>query len=296
MEGEMLEGYVVAVVTPFRNGKVDTSAFEKYINYIINSGISGIVVCGSTGESLSLSTQEKEELIKIASEINKKKVKLIGGVIDSVTDNCVEFLKRAEEYVDYFLCICPFYIKPSQEQIYGHFKRLNDSTGRGIILYNNPGRAGANIGWDIFKKLSDLKNITAVKECAPDLSRFSLWRPKVKENFSFLTGNDDTACGALAMGACGVISVTANIVPYLCVEMYNMFQKNDIKRFGMLRDKLAPLHELVFAEPSPAPVKYALSKFGIISNELREPLSPINVDLQRKIDILVDKLEISPNG
>ncbi|MDR1983117.1 MAG: 4-hydroxy-tetrahydrodipicolinate synthase [Holosporaceae bacterium] len=292
----MLEGYIVAVVSPFKNKKIDTSAFERYINYIINSGISGIVVCGSTGESLSLSNQEKVELVKIASEINRGKVKLIGGVIDPVTDNCVEFIKKTEEYVDYFLCICPFYIKPSQQQIHDHFKKLNDSTRRGIVLYNNPGRVGTSIGWDVFRKLCDLKNIIAVKECASDLSRFSLWRPMVKENFSFLTGNDDIACGALAMGASGIISVSANVAPGLCVDMYDAFRKNDIKKFGILRDTLAPLHELMFVEPSPAPVKYALSKLGFISDELREPLSSISAELRKKIDTLLERLEIFSNG
>jgi 4-hydroxy-tetrahydrodipicolinate synthase len=292
----MLKGYTAAVVTPFKSEKIDMAAFKKYINYIINSGVSGIVVCGSTGESLSLSISERVELIKIASKINKGKIKLIGGVIDSATDNCTELLRKTEEYVDSFLCICPFYIKPSQQQIYDHFKKLNDSTKRGIILYNNPGRVGISIGWDAFRKLCDLNNIVAIKECASDLTRFSLWRPMVKENFLFLSGNDDIACGALAMGAHGVISVTANVTPGLCVGMYDAFRKNDIKKFGMLRDKLAPLHELMFAEPSPAPVKYALNKLELISDELRSPLSPITAELRRKIDVLMDKLEISTNG
>ncbi|MDR2158276.1 MAG: 4-hydroxy-tetrahydrodipicolinate synthase [Holosporaceae bacterium] len=288
----MLNGYIAAIITPFKSGKIDVDAFERYVNYISNSGISGIVVCGSTGESLSLSSEEKAELIKIASSICDGKIKLIGGIIDSVTDNCVEFIRKTEKYVDSFLCICPFYVKPSQRQIYDHFKKLNDSTSRGIILYNNPGRVGASIGLDIFKKLCDLKNIVGVKECASELSRFTLWRSEVKENFDFLTGNDDVAAAALAMGASGVISVTANVAPNFCVDMYNAFKRNNFEKFAILRDMLAPLHELMFAEPNPAPAKYALSKLGFLEEELRAPLSPISSELRKKIDDLMEKLEI----
>ncbi|MDR0631843.1 MAG: 4-hydroxy-tetrahydrodipicolinate synthase [Holosporaceae bacterium] len=288
----MLGGYMVAVVTPFKNGKIDVAAFEKYIDHMVNSGVSGIVVCGSTGESLSLSMQEKTELMGIASSINNGRIRLIGGVISSTTDDCVELIKQTEKYVENFLCICPFYVKPSPQQIYYHFEKLSDATSRGIILYNNPGRVGVNINFDTFRKLCDLKNIVAVKECAPDLSRFSLWRSEVKEDFSFLIGNDDVACGALAMGARGVISVSANVAPILCVKMYNAFMQNNLEEFGVLRDSLAPLHELMFAEPSPAPTKYALSRLGIISNELRRPLLPIGVELQTKIDDLMCRLEL----
>jgi 4-hydroxy-tetrahydrodipicolinate synthase len=288
----MLKGYIVAIVTPFKNGKIDVSALEKYIDYIANSGVSGIVVCGSTGESLSLSIQEKTEMARITSSINSGRTRVIGGVVNSTTDDCIELIKKTEKYVEDFLCICPFYVKPLPQQIYYHFEKLSNATSRGIILYNNPGRVGVNINFDTFRRLCDLENIVAIKECASDLSRFSLWRSVVREGFSFLTGNDDVACGALAMGARGVISVSANIAPVLCVKMYDTFVQNDLEKFGILRDSLAPLHELMFREPSPAPVKYALSRLKIISNELRGPLLPIGAELQAQIDDLMDKLEL----
>ncbi|MDR0677554.1 MAG: 4-hydroxy-tetrahydrodipicolinate synthase [Holosporaceae bacterium] len=289
----MLSGYISAVITPFKNNEVDLVAFEKYISYLINSGISGIVVCGSTGESLSLSFEEKVKLLKIAFEINNGKTKIIGGIIDSSTNNCLELMKKTEKYVDNFLCICPFYVKPSQQQIYEHFKRLSENTSKGIIIYNNPQRVGTDIGFDTFQKLCAIKNIVAIKECSNILSRFSLWRKDVKEEFSFLSGNDDTACAALAMGANGIISVTANIAPTLSSKMYKAFFQNSIEKFCILRDILAPLHELMFAEPSPAPLKYALSRAGLIANELRNPLSQISPDLQKKIDNFMEKQEIT---
>jgi 4-hydroxy-tetrahydrodipicolinate synthase len=288
----MFNGYMVALVTPFENKRIDFVAFERYINYLEAQGVGGIVACGSTGESLSLSVDEKVELIKAAAAFIKGKTKLIGGIIDSSTDICGELIKKTEEYVDGFLCICPFYLKPSQEQICNHFKKLSELTSRDIILYNNPSRGGADIGFNTFCELTELPNITALKECANDVSRFALWRAAVHKKFSFLTGNDDTACGALAMGAHGVVSVSANVAPDFCNKMYDAFSKKDLEKFSILRDMLAPLHEAMFEEPSPAPVKYALSKLGLMSDELRAPLSPIGVWLRKKIDDIMIKLEI----
>jgi 4-hydroxy-tetrahydrodipicolinate synthase len=211
-------------------------------------------------------------------------VKLIAGVIDSVTDQCVSFMKSAESIVDGFLCVCPFYLKPSQAQIYNHFFALSKSTEKSIILYNNPSRVGKSIEFDAVQKLCELKNVIGIKECGSDLSVFTLWRIALKNDFCFLTGNDDSAAAALALGATGVVSVSANIVPELCVKMYSTFIGGDFEHFAISRDKLAPLHELMFSEPSPGPVKYALSRSGLIKNELRMPLSPISAELMRKID------------
>ena len=288
----MISGYIAAVVTPFSDGKVDIESFEKYLSFLADSKIFGVVVCGSTGESLSLSMQEKIELIKAAHRIIGGKIKLFAGVIDAATHNCLDFIKKTEEIVDGFLCICPFYIKPSQNQIYEHFKTISDATKRDIILYNNPGRVGTSIDFSTLKKLSSQKNVVAVKECTSDLSVFSTWRAAVKEDFAFLSGNDDTAAAALSMGAVGVISVTANIAPELCSTMLSAFQQNNLERFAVVRDALEPLHKLMFAEPSPGPVKYALSKLGLMKEELRMPLSPISSTLKAKIDKVMRELSL----
>jgi len=287
----VFKGYISAVVTPFKDGNVDFQAFEKYISWLSDSGISGVVVCGSTGESLSLTGQEHADLIKVASKVVSKKIKLIGGVICSSTETCLKLMRNSEEYVDGFLCICPFYIKPSQEQIVSHFSKLNSNTSKPIILYNNPKRVGTSIEKKAFDFLVELENIVAIKECSNDLSRFSLWRKGLNKNFDFLTGNDDSAFGALAMGAVGVISVSANVCPRLCVSAYDSFMKGDMLRFSQLRDALATLHSLMFAEPSPAPAKYALNRLGFMSAEVREPLTPISANLQRKIDEFLDGME-----
>jgi 4-hydroxy-tetrahydrodipicolinate synthase len=288
----MLNGCFAAVVSPFNNGKLDIDAFERYVSHLAVSGISGVVVCGTTGESLSMSKDEKMELIKKACLVSNKKIKVIAGVMESVTGYCLDFIKDIEQHVDGFLCISPFYIVPSQRQIYDHFKTISESTERDIILYNIPRRTGSAIEFDTFKKLSELKNVVAIKECGTNLAMYTIWRSGVKSNMSFLSGNDETACGAFAMGASGVISVSANIVPELYVKMHSAFNSGNLELFNALRDKLAPVHELMFAEPSPGPLKYALSRLGFMKNELRRPLSAVSADLAKKLDKLIDDLQL----
>ena len=283
----MYKGYIVALVTPFdKDGNVDLASFEKYVDHIANSGVSGIVVCGSTGESLSLSEDEKISLVKCACDVAKNRVKVIGGIIENVTARSVSLIKACEKYVDAFLCICPYYIKPSQNQLYEYFKTCAETTDRDIILYNNPGRTAVDLQRPTFEKLLEIKNIKAVKECSSDLYRV-YWN--TRDDFSFLTGNDDMACSAFAMGAVGVVSVTANVLPELCAKLYNAWE-NCTDDFEELRDKLAMMHKLMFAEPSPAPAKYALAKMGLMENYLRLPLTPVSNELAAKIDAELHKL------
>ena len=286
----MFQGYIAAVVSPFKDGKVDLQSFEKYIDWISSSGISGIVVCGSTGESLALTQDEYHSLVAKASAIARNKIKVIAGVISSSTEYCLSLLNCAEKYVDGFLSICPYYIKPTQTQLIEHFKTLSVATEKPIILYNNPGRVGMSMEEQAFRSLAELKNVVAIKECASDLSRFTLWRENLKEDFEMLTGNDDSAFGALAMGAKGVISVSANVCPNLCVKAYNAFVDGNMADFAKYRDLLAPLHQLMFSEPSPAPAKYALSKLGMMTEEIRRPLTPISDGLKSKIDEYMEKV------
>ncbi len=285
-------GYIPAMVTPFKDGKLDVNSFEKYMEYLINSEVSSVVVCGSTGESLSLSIFEKIELIKTAAKIINGRIKLICGVIDSTTENCRNIMQSVDDIVDAFLCICPFYIKPSQNQMYNHFKLLSQLTEKDIILYNNPSRVGSNIGFETLKKLCEFKNIVAIKECTSDLSIFTTWRTFLKDDFVFLSGNDDTACAALAMGAEGVISVTANVTPKLCNKLYSEFKNRNVEEFKKLRDSLAPLHTLMFKEPTPAPAKYVLNKLGLMNEDVRMPLSSISTELKKEIDVIIDNLRL----
>ncbi|MDR3155540.1 MAG: 4-hydroxy-tetrahydrodipicolinate synthase [Holosporaceae bacterium] len=289
----MFCGYFAAIVSPFREMKLDFVSLEKYLAHLIGSGISGVVVCGSTGESLLLSPDERLELVRATSVIAGGKVKVIAGTLDPSTNNCVRFMRQVEHFVDGFLCICPFFIKPSQSQIYTHFERLSASIELPIILYNNPARTGVKLDFETFIKLSQLKNILAIKECAADLSVFAHWRSALNDigkEFNFLAGNDEVAPAAMAMGASGAISVSANVAPILCQKMYEALNKQDMEKFKVLRDDLDQLHRLMFEEPSPAPVKYALSRLGMVKNELRAPLCPVGLILQEKIDLWLRKI------
>lgn len=285
------KGYIVALVTPFSDdGKVDLAAFEKYVHYVSGvSGIVGVVVVGSTGEALSLSDEEKISLVKCARNVVTGHVKVIGGIIDSVTDHGVALMKSIEKYVDAFLCVSPYYIKPSQEQLYRYFKTFNDNSSKDIMLYNNPGRSAVDIKLDTFKKLVELEHIAAIKECSSDLTRFSSWPQLVPQgkDFKFFTGNDETTAAAFAMGADGVVSVTANILPEQCAKFYKAWEEHDEKTFCEYRNSLLEVSELMFAEPSPAPAKYALWRKGLMKNVLRAPLSPISENLAKKIDSVI---------
>ncbi|MDR2267938.1 MAG: 4-hydroxy-tetrahydrodipicolinate synthase [Holosporaceae bacterium] len=285
----MFHGYFAAVATPFSGGAIDFSAFERYMLYIANSGVSGAVVGACTGEAISLSVDEKIELSSVAAKTVSGKIKIIAGVMETTTNGCLELIKNLEKHVDGFLCICPYFVKPSSEQTYLHLHRLSSSTTRSIIIYNNPLRTCSKIDFDTLQKLAELNNVVAIKDCSSDISVFTSWRTRLKENFAFLSGIDNAACGALAMGADGVVSVSANIMPEMCVKLYNSFRKGDMERFAPLRDMLHPLHELMFAAPSPAPAKYALSKMGYMSDELRAPLTTIDQDLRAKIDDFLKK-------
>ncbi|MDR2681563.1 MAG: 4-hydroxy-tetrahydrodipicolinate synthase [Holosporaceae bacterium] len=289
----MFNGCFAAMVTPFSNDKLDLDSFEKYINYLVDSGISGIVLCASTGEALSLSVQEKVKLVTTAAKVVNGKIKVIAGIIDSMTENCLSLMRSIEDQVDSFLCICPFYIKPSQEQIYLHFRKLSESTEQKLILYNNPSRAGSYIAFETLKMLSEQKNIVGIKECGPDLSVFSRWRLQLRDDFFLLSGDDTTACGALALGAKGIISVTANVAPKMCARIYQTFKRGDVEGFRAARDTIAPLHSLMFDYPSPAPAKYALSRLGLIKNELRAPLSPVDKQTREKINEFMEKMDVT---
>lgn len=285
-----LKGVTVALVTPFDDaGKVDLSAFERYISYISSvRGVAGVVVCGSTGESLSLTDDEKLVLVKCASETVKAGVAVIGGIIESSTEHGLRLMHSFEKYVNGFLCICPYYVKPSQRQLYNHFKVYNDNTEKGIILYNNPGRTSVDLQFDAFRRLVQLDHIVGIKECSTDLSRFFNWRQVVgNKKFSFLTGNDAAAAAAFAMGADGVISVTANIMPEQCVRLYEGWESKSFETFSKDRNSLEEITGMMFAEPSPAPAKYVLEKKGLMKNVLRAPLSPVSPQLAERLDAAI---------
>jgi 4-hydroxy-tetrahydrodipicolinate synthase len=277
----MFQGYWAAVVTPFRHDRIDVAAFERYIVTLVEAGIRGVVVGGSTGEALSLTREERLQLIKAATHVAENRVPVAAGVITATTHEAVQQAKEAEQAgAVALLVVSPFYVKPSSEGLYEHFRAIHEATSLPIIVYNNPGRTGVDIDLNTLKRMTQLPRIAALKEASPQISRVLSWKKSLRTDFAFLSGNDDTVPAFLAMGGQGAISVTANVAPRLCTELYNAWTNADLETFTRIRNQLAPVHETLFVAPNPCPTKYALSVMGLIRDEVRAPLLPLT-DLEQ---------------
>ncbi len=269
----MLEGVFTALITPFRYGEIDVEAYKKLIEWQINSGVDGLVVGATSGEAQSLSQEELIKLIEIAVDVVNKRVKVIAntGVISTL--KTIELTKMAQEIgADAALIIAPYYIKPSQEGLFQHFKTIHDLTNIPIIIYNNPKRCVVDISDDIIAKLANLNRIVAIKECSGEVLRCSAIKRKVDSAFDILAGDDQLMLPLYSQGAVGIISVVANIVPALVVKMHNMWNESKVKESIEIQDMLMPLIESIFCETNPIGIKYAASQFEICLPDIRLPL------------------------
>jgi 4-hydroxy-tetrahydrodipicolinate synthase len=277
----MFQGYWAAVVTPFRHERVDIASFERYLATLIEAGINGIVVGGSTGEALFLTREERLQLIKMAARTAEGRLPVAAGVIATTTYDAVQQAKDAEKAgAAALLVVTPFYVKPSAEGLYEHFRSIHEATSLPVVLYNNPGRTGIEMDLSVVKRLTQLPRVVALKDASSKVERILDWRNSLHANFALLSGIDDTVPAFLAMGGHGVISVTANVAPKLCVGLYNAWINADMETFTSLRDRLAPLHKALFISPSPCPTKDARRLLGLIRDEGRLPLLPLT-DLER---------------
>lgn len=281
----MFKGYIAAVVSPFKDNVLDKDGYSKYISWLVDSGINGIVVSGTTGESSALSRNEKINLINTSIETVNKRIPVIVGVGASNTQDVIRQLDDINQIdgIDAIMVVTPFYVKPNQKGIIEHYRMISEVSKFPIVIYNNPGRACVDIAPDTIVTIAKFNKIIALKEASPDLSRFTYLRKALGTNFSLLSGNDDTAPGAFAMGADGAISVSANIIPNLCSDIYKSFESADLKSFSEIRNKVFNIHKLMFKEPSPAPLKYALSLKGFITDEVRMPIMTLSDDTKRMI-------------
>lgn len=278
-------GSYVALVTPFKNGKVDTDAFQKLVEWHIASGTHGLVPCGTTGETPTLSESEHKSLIAACIEAAAGRVPVIAGAGSNATDKSVELGRFAEKSgADGILVVTPYYNKPTQEGMYQHYKAVNDKQGLPVILYNVPGRTGVEISVETVVRLAALKRVAGIKDASVDLSRPLQIRRALGDGFIQLSGEDATVAAYLAQGGHGCISVTANVAPALCAALHNAWQKKDWKVFEKTRDQLLPLHKTLFAETSPAPAKYCLSRMGKIGGDLRLPMIPVGKGTQKLLD------------
>lgn len=272
----MFKGAMVAIVTPFKNGKVDEKAFGDLIEFQIANGTDGIVPCGTTGESATLSYEEHDRVIEFTVEAVNRRVPVIAGTGSNSTEEAIMLTKHAKAAkADAALLITPYYNKPTQEGLYLHYKKIAEDVDIPLVPYNVPGRTGVNMLPQTVARLSEIKNIVALKEATGSLQQISEIIKLCGDRIAILSGDDFTALPTYAVGGKGVISVTANIIPKDMSAMWDAFEKGDLKEANRLHYKTFNLHGLMFCETNPIPVKTALSLMGKCSAELRLPLCPM---------------------
>ena len=271
----MFKGSNVALVTPFKNNKLDEETYIKLIHFHIENGTNGLVPAGTTGESPTLSHEEHEKVIELCVKESMGKLPVFAGTGSNSTKEAISLTSHAEKIgADGALIVTPYYNKPTQEGLYQHYKAINDKCGIPIIIYNIPGRSVIDMSVDTMARLFELKNIIGVKDATGDLNRVNQTLNKLGKEFIQLTGNDDNALEFNRRGGVGAISVTANIAPKLCSE----FQKNSInindtnKEAERLDAILQPLHNAMFVESNPSPVKYAAKLLKLCEDDVRLPL------------------------
>jgi 4-hydroxy-tetrahydrodipicolinate synthase len=281
----MFRGTFTAVVTPFRNGDVDLPAFEKLIDTQIAGGIHGIVAVGTTGESPTLSHDERKQVVSRALKIAKGRCKVLVGTGSNSTAHAVEDTKAAEKLgADAALLVAPYYNKPSQEGLFRHFQTIAKSTSLPIMLYNIPGRCAVDIGADTVVRLAEAcSNIVSMKEASGSVERVSELRARLPEKFTVLSGDDSLTLPFMAAGAAGVVSVASNLYPVEVGALVRAFDSGDAKRARELHRKMFRLFKDLFIEPNPVPVKTALAWRGAMSAEVRLPLCEMSESNQARL-------------
>ena len=283
----MFKGSNVAIVTPFKNNKLDEEAYLKLINFHLENGTNGLVPAGTTGESPTLSHDEHEKVIEICIKESNGKIPVIAGTGSNSTEEAVALTKHAEKAgADGVLVVTPYYNKPTQEGLYQHYKKINDNTNLPIIIYNIPSRCVIDMSVDTMARLFELKNIAGVKDATGDLDRLDQTIKKLGNEFIQLTGEDGLALEFNKRGGVGVISVTANIAPKLCSDMQKFSKSNldnELKEAQKIDKILQPVHQSLFIESNPAPVKYAAKLLGLCDDEIRLPLVKIKKETQDQV-------------
>ncbi len=284
----MFKGSIVALITPFKNNKLDEDCYISLIHHHLKNGTSGLVPAGTTGESPTLTHDEHQKVIKLCVKESKGKIPVIAGTGSNSTEEAISLTKYAEKIgANAALVVTPYYNKPTQEGLYQHFKAINDSCSIPIIIYNIPGRSVVDMHVDTMSRLFELKNIVGVKDATADLNRVDEQRKKMGPDFIQLSGEDATALDFNLRGGVGCISVTANVAPKLCSEFQEAStaknNSNLLSKAKQINEKLAPLHKALFIESNPSPVKYAASLLNLSSDEVRLPLVKITEESKKAV-------------
>lgn len=287
----MFKGSMTALVTPFKGSKIDEDSFSRFVEWQLEQGTEGLIPCGSTGELATLSDEEHERLITLAVEVAKGKASVIAGCGTNSTEKTIKLTKVAKSQgADAALIVVPYYNKPSQDGIYQHFKAVHDAVDIPIILYNVPGRTITDMSVDTVVKLSQLKNIVGIKDATADLARPAKTSPAVADNFCQLSGDDPTTIPFMLAGGHGAISVTSNVAPKLCRAVQDAWRNEDTKELIRLNEMLMPLHEAMFCETNPCPVKYGVQLLGFGNAKPRLPLTEISDASKARVFDAMNKL------
>ena len=273
----MFKGSFPALITPFKNGEVDEDSFRAFVDWQIDEGTDGLVPCGTTGESPTLSHDEHKRVTEICIDQAKGRVPIIAGAGSNSTREAVDLVQHAKDAgANAALVVTPYYNKPTQKGLYAHFKAVQD-VGLPIMIYNIPGRSIVDMSIETMTELAKLPHIAGVKDATADLTRPQMTKAVMNgTDFCHMSGEDGTAVPFLAAGGVGCISVTANIAPRMCADMQRAWREGDVSACMALQDRLMPVHAAMFCETSPGPVKYAAELLGKCSAEVRLPMTEIS--------------------
>lgn len=289
----MFTGSFVAIVTPFRKGKIDERALAELIEWQIAKGTNGIVPCGTTGESATLSYEEHNRVIELTVEVVNRRVPVIAGTGSNSTDEAIALTKHAKQTgVDGALLITPYYNKPTQEGLYRHYKAVSEAVDLPLVLYNIPGRTGVNMVPATIARLSAIKTIVGVKEGSGSVQQASDVVQMCGDRLTVLAGDDALTLPMMAVGAKGVVTVTANLLPTDMANLVKAFAAGKIDEARRIHFKLSPLFAALFYETNPIPVKEALGMMGKIDPELRLPLCPMAQDTREKLSRVMKDLDL----
>jgi 4-hydroxy-tetrahydrodipicolinate synthase len=278
------KGAITALVTPFRDGRLDEDAFVALVERQLAAGIHGVVPVGTTGETSTLSHDEHKRVVELCVQVVRGRALVIAGAGSNSTDEAIEFTRHAKTVgADGALLVSPYYNRPSQEGIYQHYKAVNDAVQLPILVYNVPSRTSSDIGHEVLVRLSKLPNIVGIKDATGDMSRCSFQRLDCGEDWALISGDDSNCLGYMAHGGHGVISVTANVAPDAMAAMMNAALAGDFATALAQEGRLARLHKALFLDSSPSPTKYALAQLGLCTDNVRLPLAPCAEEVRPKV-------------
>ena len=285
MPAPLFKGVITALITPLRDGKVDEAAFVQLLERQIAAGVHGVVPLGTTGESATLHPEEHKRVVELCVSTAAGRIRVMAGAGASATDKAIDFARHAKTVgADGVLVVTPYYNRPSQTGLALHFEAVADAVQIPMVLYNVPGRTGVDMANETVAKLAVHPNIVGIKDATGDIGRVSWMRANIGGQFDLISGDDPSYLGYAASGGVGVISVTSNVAPEGMVALHDAIQAGDLESARLWQDRLIGLHKALFLDNSPAPAKYALSRLGLCSEEVRLPLSPTAEAVKPLID------------